>query len=376
MAVLMLQYLTGGAWGIAIRRPLEAPTRTLPLMRAFFVPVALRDAPALRVDARRRRRARRAPAEEDALPERALLPGAHGRPSRVWIRCRVLPNRWSRRAGRPADLGRSTATCRSSRGRGPRRSTRSRSRYLRRLGHVARAPLVLDDVRRHLHGEPGARRRSRSRRWRSSRLSALEPSRGFLGGRHLHDLGKMMFAFTMIWAYVNFSQYLIVWSGNIPEEIPWYLAPLPRRLGVGRARDSALPLRRALPAAALARGQPQPAAPGAARRGCSSSCASWTRPGSCCPPSPWASSASTGWTWPCRSGSAVLWLAFYAQNLASRPLLPGATTPVSRRRRAWTRIAASPAPAAAPARMSMASRPSRTSSLEGASSSSSRCSPS
>ena len=34
----------------------------------------------------------------------------------------------------------------------------------------------------------------------------------------------MMFAFVMIWAYVNFSQYLIVWSGNLPEEIPWYLA--------------------------------------------------------------------------------------------------------------------------------------------------------
>ena len=34
----------------------------------------------------------------------------------------------------------------------------------------------------------------------------------------------MLFAFTMFWAYVNFSQYLIVWSGNIPEEITWYLA--------------------------------------------------------------------------------------------------------------------------------------------------------
>ena len=34
----------------------------------------------------------------------------------------------------------------------------------------------------------------------------------------------MMFAFVMVWAYVNFSQYLIIWSGNIPEEIHWYLA--------------------------------------------------------------------------------------------------------------------------------------------------------
>ena len=58
------------------------------------------------------------------------------------------------------------------------------------------------------------------------RLSHHRPVSEFLGLRHLHDLGKMMFAFTMIWAYVNFSQYLIVWSGNIPEEIVWYLARL------------------------------------------------------------------------------------------------------------------------------------------------------
>ena len=39
----------------------------------------------------------------------------------------------------------------------------------------------------------------------------------------LHDLGNLMLAFTMLWAYMSFSQYLIIWSGNLPEEIPWYL---------------------------------------------------------------------------------------------------------------------------------------------------------
>ncbi len=72
--------------------------------------------------------------------------------------------------------------------------------------------------------EPGPRRRWRSRRSRSCACRRASPCASFLGGRHLHDLGKMMFAFVMIWAYVNFSQYLIVWSGNLPEEIHWYLA--------------------------------------------------------------------------------------------------------------------------------------------------------
>jgi hypothetical protein len=39
----------------------------------------------------------------------------------------------------------------------------------------------------------------------------------------LHDLGKLLFAFTMLWAYVHLSQFLIVWSGNIAEETPFYL---------------------------------------------------------------------------------------------------------------------------------------------------------
>jgi hypothetical protein len=39
----------------------------------------------------------------------------------------------------------------------------------------------------------------------------------------LHDLGNLLLAFTMLWAYLSFSQYLIIWSGNLPEEIPWYL---------------------------------------------------------------------------------------------------------------------------------------------------------
>ena len=46
---------------------------------------------------------------------------------------------------------------------------------------------------------------------------------GVLGKRHFHDLGKLMLALTMVWAYFNFSQFLIIWSGNIPEETGWFL---------------------------------------------------------------------------------------------------------------------------------------------------------
>jgi len=40
---------------------------------------------------------------------------------------------------------------------------------------------------------------------------------------HYHDLGKLMFAFTVFWGYMAFSQYLLIWYGNIPEETIWFL---------------------------------------------------------------------------------------------------------------------------------------------------------
>ena len=55
-------------------------------------------------------------------------------------------------------------------------------------------------------------------------LSSIGPAGApVLKPRHFHDLGKLLLAFTMLWAYMNFSQFLIIWSGNLPEEIPWYI---------------------------------------------------------------------------------------------------------------------------------------------------------
>ncbi|HEY8945328.1 MAG TPA: hypothetical protein VIM73_13750 [Polyangiaceae bacterium] len=39
---------------------------------------------------------------------------------------------------------------------------------------------------------------------------------------HFHDIGKMMFAFTVFWAYIGFSQFMLIWYANIPEETFWY----------------------------------------------------------------------------------------------------------------------------------------------------------
>ena len=50
-----------------------------------------------------------------------------------------------------------------------------------------------------------------------------KPMSEVLTMRHLHDLGKFLLALVMVWAYFSFSQFLIIWAGNLPEEIPFYL---------------------------------------------------------------------------------------------------------------------------------------------------------
>ena len=54
-------------------------------------------------------------------------------------------------------------------------------------------------------------------------LSRYSPMREIMTPQHLHDLGNLMFAFMALWAYLSFSQFLIIWAGNLPEEISWYL---------------------------------------------------------------------------------------------------------------------------------------------------------
>lgn len=60
-------------------------------------------------------------------------------------------------------------------------------------------------------------------------LSGHEPLSKVLTTRHYHHLGNLMFAFTILWAYMTFSQYLITWSGNLPDDNMWYT----RRMGPG-----------------------------------------------------------------------------------------------------------------------------------------------
>ena len=57
----------------------------------------------------------------------------------------------------------------------------------------------------------------------STFLFKHEPMSGLLKPHHFHDLGKLMFAFVMLWAYFNFSQYLLTFAANLVEEVPYMI---------------------------------------------------------------------------------------------------------------------------------------------------------
>jgi hypothetical protein len=220
LALGLLQNLTGGGWGLMIRRLLEAGMRTLPLVAVLFVPLAF-GLSSIYLWARPE-----AVAADELLQYKSTYLNQGFFLARaafyfaVWIGLAVWTNRLSAEQDRNPD---------------PRLAQRLR---------VAGAPGLL------LYGLTATFAAfdwgmSLDPHWFSTiygvifiigqvlgmlalaipvlaRLKGREPLAGLLQPKHFHDLGSLLFAFVMLWAYVSFSQFLIIWSGNLPEEITWY----------------------------------------------------------------------------------------------------------------------------------------------------------
>jgi hypothetical protein len=226
LALLMIHYLTGGAWGMVARRIFEAATRTLPLMALLFVPIWLK-LPVLYEWARPEA------AENHLIHLKAGYLNVPFFTARavlyfvVWGAFIYLLNRWSKEQDdAPAQLP------------GP---TDRRSRILSGPGLVAYVLTVtFMSVDWVMSLDP---------EWYSTIFGVLtlgghglstlafaiivlailagtKPMSTLLSAETIHDLSKLMFGFVLLWAYFNVSQLIIVWSGNLPEEIPFYLERL------------------------------------------------------------------------------------------------------------------------------------------------------
>lgn len=219
MAIVMVQYLTGGAWGVIARRPLESAMRTLPLLVLMFIPIAagmpeLYDwAHADRVNHDAILMHRYIYMNPAMFVWRAVLYFV------VWMLFAYFLDKWS---GQEDRLGDQTAR-------------------LARLSAPGLLIYTFTVTFASIDWAESLRSHWFSTIWgfifvvgqgltaisfaivATALLSRREPMSGAVKASHFHDLGKLLFMFVMLWGYLEFSQLIIVWSGNLTNEIPWYL---------------------------------------------------------------------------------------------------------------------------------------------------------
>lgn len=221
MALLMVQYMTGGKWGFVIRRILEAGMNTLPLMVVLFIPLLL-GVHHLYDWAK--------PDKVAADPHLKEITGPFlnqtGYALRgfvfllIWWGMIYLLTKWSRQQDEP-----------------PVRDFSPLYKKLSAPGLIIYAFTisfaVIDWVM------------SLDARWISTIypmifiagqallaicfvvvveaiLFSYPPESEILQPSELHDHGNLILTFIMLWAYFSFSQLLIIWAGNLPDEISWY----------------------------------------------------------------------------------------------------------------------------------------------------------
>jgi len=220
-AFLMVHHLTGGFWGLPIRRPLEAVTRTLPLLTLLVLPLLLglgrlyswTHADLVAADA-----ALKFKQPYLNLPFFLVRNGIY---FAVWWALTARLNRYSDEQDRTGD-----------------------ARFAAGLEHMSGPGLVLYGLTVTFFSIDWIM--SLQPHWFSTifgmilivlqvlgalalailvagLLSQHEPLASAVTPDRLNDLGNLVLTFVMLWAYLAFSQFLIIWAGNLIKEIPWYI---------------------------------------------------------------------------------------------------------------------------------------------------------
>ncbi|MDE3105519.1 MAG: hypothetical protein KGK08_10125 [Acidobacteriota bacterium] len=242
LVMLMLQYVSGGKWGLVLRRPLEAMTRTLGLVAVMFLPVLLLMKHlyqwALYPTAEATAQALAAGAIDAEHAMTANAKRVMLSPSAMWFQSLVvfgvlglfafLLNKWSLQRDADPEAGTQASYDR----------WRVKFENLSGPGIFIYVVMLTDAAIVWI--------KSLDVTWYSSiwglqflvgqgyavlalsiltviLLSRFEPMKSILRTTEQHDLGKFAFAFVMLNIYLTFAEFLIIWSGNVPDEIPWYL---------------------------------------------------------------------------------------------------------------------------------------------------------
>lgn len=222
MAILMLHHLTGGWWGYPIRRLLEAGTRTFLPMAILFLPVLLgmsrlyKWAQPAMVAADPMLQYKRPYLNPPFFVVRAIIYFV------IWLTLAWFLNKWSSEQDRTGN-----------------------PRLAARMEAISGPGLILWGIAVTYSSIDWVM--SLDAHWFSTmygmivmvvaaltamsfvifvlrKLSGQEPIAQAITPAQFNDLGNLMLAFVMLWAYLSFSQFLIIWAGNIKDEIPWYMS--------------------------------------------------------------------------------------------------------------------------------------------------------
>lgn len=230
MALLMLQHVTGGKWGLVIRRQLEAGTRNLPVVALMFIPIALGlgylypwagDTAALGYHGQHAFHIREVYLNPTMFIARAVFYFAG------WGVFIYFFNKWSPLQDKPQAS--------------PEEANRLRLRFMRLGGGgllfyaitislaaidwvMSLDPVWYSTIWGMLYMAGQALHAMAFMIVVLVGLARYEPMKSLLRKTELHDNGKLLLAFVMLYMYLSFSQFIIIWSGNLTEEIPWYLA--------------------------------------------------------------------------------------------------------------------------------------------------------
>jgi len=220
LALSMLHHMTGGGWGVVLRRIFEAAARTLPWMALLFVPIAFgmkhlypwTDTAMVAAD--------HILSEKAAFLNTPFFLARAGIYFAIWCGLAFALSRWSAEQDRNADPAIGVRMQRASAG--------GLVIYVLSMTFasidwaMSMEPHWFSTMYGFLFVIGQAIMGLSVAILAARRLSAEAPMNGVFHTGHFHDFGKLLFAFSMVWAYFSFSQFLIIWSANLPEEIPWY----------------------------------------------------------------------------------------------------------------------------------------------------------
>jgi hypothetical protein len=220
LVILMTQYLTGGAWGVVIRRPLEAGAKTLYLFVFLFLPLLI-------FHEKLYWWTTQAGLADKVIHAKSLYLNIPF----LWIRWGIyaafllifltLLMRWSKREDETRSTDYSASLEKLSAPGVPFffiLMTFCAVDYLMTLepywySTVYGFLIVIGQCLTAMSVVIAT----------LTILARYEPMHHAVTRGHLHDLGKLLLALVMLWAYLQFSQLLITWSGNLPTEIGWYI---------------------------------------------------------------------------------------------------------------------------------------------------------